>query len=78
MEVNLMELNDMLVMSFRYAFGRRTYVVHTCADLLMKYRHMLYFGNKQLILREIKYGIAKDQAGGRTDVDVWEALANDL
>lgn len=72
------ELNDMLFMAFRYAFGRSTYVTSLCGDLLIKYRGCLCENTRLCITKEIIKGINDGVYGMDMDRDEWLKVAEKL
>ena len=65
------ELNDLLVCAFRYAIGRKTYVVPTIADLLLKYKDILSETSKAQIIRDINRAVKTANYGMDTDKNIW-------
>ena len=63
-----------LLCAFRYALGRRTYVVGCVTECLQKHWHELSKGDRSLIIREIGEAIERGQAGDVCDVLQWKAL----
>ena len=68
--------DDSLILfcAFRYALGRRTYVVGCVTECLQKHWHELSKGDRSLIIREIGDAIERGQAGDYCDVLQWKAL----
>ncbi len=67
-----------LFLSFRYALGRRTYVVEDVKELLIKYRHSLHENTKRQIKAEIEQAIENDSAGMQMDIDCWNRVVEGL
>lgn len=64
----------MLLCAFRYALGRRTYVVEECCDWLVKYWDCLPVQWQKQIHEDIKHAIRYDMAGAEMDVDSWSKI----
>ena len=70
---------DMLLFcAFRYAIGRRTYIVSLVGDLLIKYKGDVSSESKELILKEIGQAIAVGMGGMDCDVAVWTNVIKEL
>ena len=69
--------DDMVILlcAFRYALGRRTYVVDYVTTCLQKHWHALSKGDRSLIIREIGEAIERRHAGCDCDVRQWKAVA---
>lgn len=61
----------MLICSFRYCLGRKTYVVRNCVDHLKKHWNKLNRIDKTLIQKEIK---ECDNLGFSCDIQDWNEL----
>lgn len=60
--------------AFRYALGRKTYVVREVVDCLIKHRKKLDTVTKNLICKEIKYATEEGWAGMFMDVKDWKRV----
>lgn len=70
----LIETDDdalVLICAFRYALGRRTYVVPVVAGWIRANWGKLGEGDKALIKMEIDEAISKDLAGDQCDINEW-------
>lgn len=65
------DIETMLFCSFRYALGRRTYIVSDVVELLTDYESVLQERTKILIRKEIQEAIDTDRAGMNMDVLEW-------
>ncbi len=64
----------LLIQSFRYCLGRKTYAVGDCVETLTQYwRELLSFQQKQ-IQEDITRAILANQAGMQMDVDEWKKI----
>jgi endonuclease III-like uncharacterized protein len=72
--IPLNELQDLLFCSFRYALGRRTYIVGTVANLLIKHINFIEDKDIHTIRREISMAIAENNAGMDMDVQEWMSV----
>lgn len=76
------ELDEMLFMSFRYAFGRRSYITSVCGDLLIKYASDINEHTKTAICYEIGVGLHDGVYGMEMDKSGWlsvlKALGGDV
>ena len=67
---------DFLFLAFRYALGRKTYVVSMVVDELIKQWPNLNDANKSKIKTEIEQAIYEDLAGWDCDVVEWKKILN--
>lgn len=72
------DLATMLVMSFRYALGRRSTAPSTVADLLRRYGEVLETWQKEQMARDIENAIFGNMAGDTCDVRVWREVQERL
>jgi hypothetical protein len=63
--------NLMVLAAFRYCLGRRTYIVGTCVDWLMKYWEAFEENTRELILKEIVEAVSSGRAGDECDIKEW-------
>lgn len=68
------DLQIMLLSTFRYSLGRKTYMSEVCADFLTKWWHVLPESHRQMIQDEIRHGIRIGNAGSDCDVAAWERV----
>lgn len=71
-------LNQLLLMSFRYALGRRTAAVGYVADLLITHKDHLPDWQREQIVADIWRAIADGHAGMGCDVTDWRRVAETL
>lgn len=71
---NIRDVNTLIFCSFRYALGRRSYIVFDVVDLITKHYHNLYYQTKELIHKEIIAAIKQDEAGMEMDVKEWRKI----
>lgn len=71
-------LSDLIICSFRYALGRKTYITSSISDLLIKCKSQLNEQDRKLIIREIEEAIRNDRAGMQCDVVSWKKCALEL
>jgi hypothetical protein len=64
----------LLFCAFRYALGRRTYVVGTIASIIAANWKNLSVDQRQSYQKEIREAIAHNRAGMDMDVMEWEKL----
>lgn len=57
--------------AFRYALGRRTYVVRTVANYIINHKDDFDENHQKLIIKEIKEAIEKGHAGMEMDIRDW-------
>lgn len=76
--MNNMELNDLMVCAFRYALGRRSYITHTIAELLIKHKDKLFAQSKETVLKDIQVAFDTNNYGMEMDRAVWEKLQGEL
>jgi hypothetical protein len=63
-----------LVASFRYALGRKTYIVAEVVENILKNWDMLSSKAKNKIQEEIESAIKNDNAGCQIDIDQWNII----
>ncbi len=74
--ISELELEMFLLCSFRYALGRRTYVVSDVADSLIKHGSVLGPFLREKMIEDILEAVQTDQAGMDMDKEVWTAVLN--
>lgn len=65
---------DILFMAFRYALGRRTYVVQDIVETLIDKWDEISLHYKKLIVKEINDAIETDNIGDEFDKAEWERI----
>lgn len=65
------DTNDLILCAFRYAMGRRTYIVSTIADIIIKHKDCITGNFKALIKKEIQHALDNDEAGMHCDREDW-------
>lgn len=68
------ELNTIIFCAFRYAIGRRTYIVSTISKLIIKHWISLNRRNRIQIQIEIREAIDNNRAGDNCDVECWKKV----
>jgi hypothetical protein len=63
-----------LFCAFRYALGRRTYVVGTVINAIISEWDHMPDVTRQKFISEIKDAISKDQAGDKWDAEDWTRI----
>ena len=66
------DINTLIICSFRYALGRKTYVVQEIIDIIHRHYDDLNFSAKNLIVREIRKEIVCNNAGMTCDQRDWQ------
>jgi hypothetical protein len=71
-----MELDKQIILScaFRYALGRKTYVVSSVVNEILKHWDEFPKGKKEIYCREIKEAIKEKRAGMDCDVKQWKRV----
>jgi len=77
-QVQAPELATMLIMSFRYALGRKSTAPSTVQSLLSSYGHALEPWQATQIVKDIEHAIASGLAGMDCDVVTWKEVARRL
>lgn len=72
------DLDNLLSLAFRYALGRRSYVVQEVINLIHCYEHALSPSTIDNMLLFIDKAIESGQAGMQMDVDLWRQLRKHL
>ena len=68
------ELETLLVCSFRYALGRRTYIVSDVCGIINRNLGLLQQHTKQQMVRDISDAIRRGRAGDVCDEQQWLGL----
>ena len=76
--MNKIELNDLMVCAFRYALGRRSYIVAVIGEILVTHKAELSDSSKAVICRDINKAIAKNHDGMDCDSAVWRYVRDHL
>ena len=78
MEITQEDLRTLLISSFRYALGRRTYIVKDTINIIKKHHAALSQGDNFDLILDIKRAIKNDLAGMDCDVRDWLGLVDFL
>lgn len=65
---------DTIFAAFRYALGRKSYIVSTVVDDIVENWSLIPNKDKDLIIKEIKESIDKDCAGMQCDIEQWKRV----
>lgn len=68
------QLRSLLIYSFRYALGKKTYATYDVAEIIKQSHMILSSHDKLLLIDDIKRAISLGQAGMDYDIQVWEEL----
>jgi len=68
-----MEINELRLLAFRYALGRKTYIVSELVEDLTNNWDTMSKYHKQ-IQDDIKGAIRRNDAGMDMDVELWESI----
>lgn len=68
-------LSQLVVMSFFYALGRRTYAVSEAASYVRRFAVHIEPWQREQMANDIDCAIRAGDAGDRCDIDVWQELA---
>jgi len=63
-----------LLSSFRYAFGRRTYITKWTVDVLLSNWEFLKKNHQEIIISNIEAGISNGVAGDDCDIEDWRRI----
>lgn len=74
-EVDPHELNTLLLCAFRYALGRKSYIVSDIASLICVYRKHLSPHTRERIIKEIFYAFESGDYGMEMDKTIWQELS---
>jgi len=66
----------MVIAAFRYCLGRRTYIVETCAEWIVKMWPVFSKGNRMLIVRDLEEAFREDDRQ-RAEGDRYKTLGDD-
>lgn len=70
-----MEVEEgILICAFRYALGRRTYVVSEVSDALIENWHRISEKSRDIIVEEINVAMETEKAGDGMDIDSWRRV----
>lgn len=67
-------MRTLLVCSFRYALGRRTYITQDVAGLVLTYRGVLNEHDVKQMIEGVENAVEHGLAGSYMDVVVWEDM----
>lgn len=73
-KVEQKDLSSLLLCTFRYALGRRTYIVNECCEWLTEYWDIIPEGWREQIHSDIRHAIEHDMAGDKCDVESWRMI----
>lgn len=75
-QLDFTDVNQDILMfcAFRYALGRRTYVVGTIVDILEANWGHMHSSRREMFKKEIREAMDKDRAGSVWDVQDWERI----
>lgn len=68
------EFRTLIISAFRYALGRKTYIVSDTCDLIINHWEYLSKHEKKLICEEIEHAIEHGMAGMSCDMACWEEV----
>lgn len=74
MNLNPQQIRTLLIGGFRYALGRRTYVVSDIVQILVQEWPNISRHDKELFQREISHAFEHDLAGAQCDRNEWEKV----
>lgn len=77
-EVNTGELNTLILCAFRYALGRKSYIVSDIASLISDYSEHIEPHIKERICKEIKEAIENNNYGMDMDKQIWSDLQESI
>jgi hypothetical protein len=77
-QLDLSDVNqDILLFSaFRYALGRRTYVVGTIINIIKDNWDHISQPRREFFKKEIREAIERDMCGSKYDIENWEEILN--
>lgn len=78
MILNHAEAQALIICSFRYALGRRSYIVSEICDIIKKNMDNLEHETKKLMYTEIQDALSLGHAGDQVDSVDWEMLKDVL
>jgi hypothetical protein len=64
----------LLCCAFRYALGRRTYVVGTLVDILKSNWGNIPKSRREMFKKEIREAIKYNMCGSKYDIEEWEEI----
>lgn len=74
MNLNYQQERTLIISAFRYALGRKTYIVSEIVDIIINNWGTLTEHDRGLICHEIKEAIELDAAGMDMDVREWQKI----
>lgn len=77
-KLNYSEFQDVAIYAFRYALGRRTYVVSDMTEFLIRHKDSLSVNSKAVIRRDIKTAFERESYGMECDKHEWEKVLEAL
>lgn len=70
-DCNDVDQDILLFCAFRYALGRRTYVVSTIIEIILENWDNIPVNRQEMFKSEIREAISKNNAGSKYDVEEW-------
>jgi len=64
----------LLFCAFRYALGRRSYVVGTIVDIIIANWEHMPTSRREMFQRDIREAIETDRCGSKYDIERWERI----
>lgn len=75
---NPKDFSDVCVCAFRYALGRKSYIVSTIADFLINNKEFLEKKDRELIIKEITEAEEVGRLGMEMDKEDWLKVREEL
>lgn len=72
--INIRTFQILLLESFRYCLGRRTYAVSDCVELLTEHWKLLPEGYQKQMHGDISHAIEHKMAGDDCDIVEWKKI----
>ena len=72
--MNNHDLNTLILCSFRYALGRRSYIVQEISDLIVRYIDEIQPWVKEKIIKEVEDSFRRKELGMKCDIETWCGL----
>jgi len=75
-QIDFSDVNQdiLLFCAFRYALGRRTYVVGTLVDIIKSNWEHMPKTRREMFKKEIREAIKMDMCGSKYDIEEWEII----
>lgn len=76
--MNLHDINTLILLAFRYALGRKTYITSEVSRIVKENISTIHRNTLISICREIDHAIERNDAGMAMDIKIWLDLQKEI